>query len=84
MRGKGTLAPKPLPMKYIVSGTSEQLGMQPRCDPTIRTAPTKVYGRVSWAWVFSGRGYQKPRDYGSPRRSWGSKYTMGLELQHGG
>ena len=27
----------PHQMKYIVSGTSEQLGMRPRCDPTIRT-----------------------------------------------
>ena len=39
--------PPPPPMKYIVSGTSEKLGMRPRCDPTIRTAPTNVYGRVS-------------------------------------
>ena len=31
---------------HIVSGTSELLGMRPRCDPTIRTAPTRVYGRV--------------------------------------
>ena len=49
--------PKPLPpMKNIVSGTSEQLGMRPRCDPTIRTAPTNVYGRVSSAWVFPAVG----------------------------
>ena len=46
----------PPPMKYIVSGTSEQLGMQPRCDPTIRTAPTTVYGRVSSPWVFPAVG----------------------------
>ena len=59
VRWKGTPAPKtspPPPMKYIVSGTSEQLGMRPRCDPTIRTAPTNVYGRVSSAWVFSAVG----------------------------
>ena len=43
-------------MKNIVSGTSEQLGMRPRCDPTIRTAPTNVYGRVSSAWVFPAVG----------------------------
>ena len=30
---------------------------------------------------FSGHGYQKTRDCGSPRWPWGSKYTMGLELQ---
>ena len=44
------------PMKYIVSGTSEQLGMWPKCDLTIRTAPTNVYGRVSSAWVFPAVG----------------------------
>ena len=34
-----------------MSGTSKRLGMRPRCDPTIRTAPTCVYGRVALAWV---------------------------------
>ena len=48
--------PTPPPMKYIVSGTSERLGMRPRCDPTVRTAPTNVYGRVSSAWVFPAVG----------------------------
>ena len=48
--------PTPPPMKYIVSGTSEHLGMGPRWDPTIRTAPTNVYGRVSSAWVFPAVG----------------------------
>ena len=43
-------------MKYIVSGTSEQLGMRPKRDPIIRTAPTNVYGRVSSAWVFPAVG----------------------------
>ena len=33
-------------------GTSERLAMRPRCDPTIRTAPTHLLGRVSSAWVF--------------------------------
>ena len=41
--------PNPPPMKYIVSGTSEQY-------PTIRTAPTNIYGRVSSAWVFPAMG----------------------------
>ena len=27
------------------SGTSEQLGMRPKCDPTIRTAPSHKRGR---------------------------------------
>ena len=48
--------PNPPQMKYIVSGTSEQLGMQPRCDLTIRTAPTNLYGRVSSAWVLPAVG----------------------------
>ena len=26
------------------SGTSEQLGMRPRCDPTVRTAPSHNRG----------------------------------------
>ena len=61
VRGKGALAPQSPPttphqMKYIVSGTSEQLGMRPRCDPTICTAPTNVYGRVSSAWLFPPMG----------------------------
>ena len=44
--GRAPRPPKtpPPPMNYIVSGTSEQLGMRPRCDPAIRTAPTNVYG----------------------------------------
>ena len=49
-------SPPPPPMKYILSATSKQLGMWPRCDRTIRTAPTNVYGRVSLAWVFPAMG----------------------------
>ena len=59
VRGKGTPAtqtPPPPRMKYVVSGTSQQLGMRPRCDPTIRTTPTNVYGRDSSAWVFPAVG----------------------------
>ena len=52
----GPPKPPPPPMKYIVSGTSEQLGMRPSCDPTIRTASTNVYGTVSSAWVFPAVG----------------------------
>ena len=55
-RPPGPPTPPPPPMKNIVSGTSEQLGMRPRCNPTIRTAPTNVYGRVSSAWVFPAVG----------------------------
>ena len=58
--------PNPPPMKYIVPGTSEQLGMRPRCDPTIRTAPTNVYGRVSSSWgctVLSTRGWWTHREW---------------------
>ena len=54
--GPPTPPPPPPPMKYIVFGTSEQLGMRPRCNLTIRTAPTNVYGRVSSAWVFPAVG----------------------------
>ena len=62
--------PNPSPMKYIVLGTSEQLGMWPRCDPTIRTAPTNVCGRVSLAWVFPAVGT-------------GNLGTVGLQGGHG-
>ena len=41
---------------HIVSGTSKHLGIRPGCDPTIRTAPTKAYGRVSSAWGFPAMG----------------------------
>ena len=62
---------------HKVSGTSEQLGMRPRCEPTICTMPTNVYGRVSSAWVFLaiGTGNLGTVD---PRRSWGLKDTMGF------
>ena len=63
-------------MKYMVSGTSEQLGVRPRCDPTIRTAPTNVYGRVSSAWVFPGMGNRN-------RGTVGLEAVMGFEIHHG-
>ena len=63
-------------MKYIVSGTSEQLGTRPRCDPTIRTAPTNVYGRVSSAWVFPAVG---AKNLGL----WVSEAVMGFKIHHG-
>ena len=56
-----------------VSGTSEQLGMRPRCDPTVRTAPT-IEGRVSSAWVF-------PATLGTSG-GWAPEAAMGLELHH--
>ena len=59
---------------HIVSGTSELLGMRPRCDPTIRTAPTCVYGRVASAWVFPAMGTEN---------LWVSEAVMGLEIHHG-
>ena len=61
---EGHPPPPSPPMKYIVSGTSEQLGMRPRCDPTIHTAPTNVYGRVSSAWVFPAVGTRNLRTVG--------------------
>ena len=64
-------------MKNIVSGTSERLGMRPRCDPTIRTAPTNVYGRVSLAWVFPAVGTRKTSGL------WVSEAVMGFEVHHG-
>ena len=41
---------------HIVLGTFEQLGMRPKCDPTICTAPIHVSGRVSLAWIFPAMG----------------------------
>ena len=76
-------------MKYIVSGTSEQLGMWPRCDPTIRTAPTNVYGRVSSAWVFPAVGTRNLGTVGlrgghgvrnTPWAAWGLKR---IKVGHG-
>ena len=55
---------------HIVLGTSEQLGLWRRCDPTIRTTPTHVWGRVSSAWAFPAMG---SRNLG----------TMGLQGGHG-
>ena len=49
---------------HIVSGTSEPLGMRPRCDPTIRTTPTCVYGRVASAWVFPAMGTENLKTTG--------------------
>ena len=63
-------------MKNIVSGTSEQLGMRPGCDPTTRTTPTNVYGRVSSAWVFPAVGTETSG-------LWVSEAVMGFEVHHG-
>ena len=63
-------------MKYMVSGTSEQLGMCPRCDPTMRTAPTNAYSRVSSAWVFLGMGHKN-------LGTMGLEAVMGFEIHHG-
>ena len=49
---------------HIVSGTSELLGMRPKCDPTIRTAPTCVYSRVASAWVFPAMGTENLKTTG--------------------
>ena len=78
MRGKGPPPPQIplLQMNYIVSGTSKQWGMRPRCDPTIHTAPTNVYGRVSLDWVFLP---WVPETSGL----WVSEAVMGLEIHHG-
>ena len=82
-------APHPPPMKYIVSGTSEQLGMRPKCDPTICTAPTNVYGRVSLAWVFPAGGTRNlgtvglQGGHGVRNTPWGYKGSMGVETHQG-
>ena len=68
---------------HIVSGTSELLGMRPRCDPTIRTAPTCVYGRVASAWVFPAMGTENLKTmgvrggHGVRDTSWGEKCIKG-------
>ena len=83
--GRAPRPPKPpAPMKYIVSGNSEQLGMRARSDPTIRTAPTNVYGRVSSAWVFWAMGTRNLGIVGLRGGHGVPKYTMGLQLQHEG
>ena len=58
MKGCHTCTPNEIHSSpHMVSGTSEQLGMRvSRCDPTICTTPTNVYGRVSLAWVFPAMG----------------------------
>ena len=70
-----TMVPAVVQLVVFVA-TSEQLGMRPRCDPTIRTAPTNVYGRVSSAWVFLAVG---TRNLGTM----GSEVVMGIEIHHG-
>ena len=73
--GRAPRPPKSAPpttrhqMKYIVLGTSEQLGMRPCCDLTIRTAPTNVYGGVSSAWVFpvTDSPFSRAARHSSPR-----------------
>ena len=49
---------------HIVSGTSERLGMRHRCDPTIRTAHSCVYGRGASAWVFPAKGTENLKTMG--------------------
>ena len=69
-------------MKYIVSGTCEQLGMRPRCDPTIPTAPINIYCRVSSVWVFLAMGTALGLWVSEAVMGFGIN-TMGLDLQHG-
>ena len=48
-----------------------------KCDPTISTAPTNVYGRVSSAWVFPAVGTRNlgtvglRGGHGVPNTPWG-------------
>ena len=76
-------------MKCIVWGTSEQLGMRPRCDPTIHTAPTKVYGTVSLAWAFPAVHTGKlgtlglRGGHGVRNTPWRYKCSMGVETHQG-
>ena len=45
-----------------VSGTSEQLGMRPRCYPTVRTAPDWHQGHIGLGMC--GHGYHTPQGEG--------------------
>ena len=77
LKGYHTCTPNEIhSVSHIVSGTSEQLGMQRRCVPTIRTAPTNVYCSVSSAWVFRAMGTENSG-------LWVSQAVMGLEIHHG-
>ena len=57
-----------------MSGTSKQLGMRPRCDPTVRTTPSRKRG-----WGIIGLGI--PSHTGNPKGV-GPEAVMELELHH--
>ena len=67
----------------MVSGTSERLGVRPRCDPTICTAPTHLLGSVSSAWVFPTMGTRNlgtvghRGGHGVQNTPWGEKCYLG-------
>ena len=52
-----------------VSGTSEQLGMRPRCDPTVRTAPFPQK-RVGYHRLGYSQPHWEPQGGGLLRRPW--------------
>ena len=62
--------------KKAVLGTFEQLGILPRCDPTIGTTPNPKIGQGCIGLGMRGTGYQKPR--GGYLEA-----VMGLEALHG-
>ena len=79
----------PHQMKYIVSGTSKQWGMRLTCDPTIRTAPTNIYGRVSSAWEFPAMGTKNlgtvglRGGHGVQNTPWAGNCSMGVDPHQG-
>ena len=60
----------------MVSGTSEQLGMRPKCDPTIHTALPIRWVRFHWLGYF---GQLAPETFGL----WVTDAVMGFEIHHG-